>query len=83
MKLFRVFVDRVDYDTYDQVIVCAESEEEIRNRLKRDERYKMTYFPPIEKDDETIYFEDSQGEIHIEEIGLDKTKIICASYNAG
>ena len=87
MKLFKVWVDKVDYDTYDSFVCVANSEEEIRNSISVD-RHNSRVIHLDEGDDkyETyVAFEDFQGEIHIEEVNLDVDKpyIVCASYNAG
>ena len=64
MKVFKVWVDKWDYDTYDSFVCVANSEDEIKN---------------------CIWFDEFQGEIHIEEVNLnvDKPYIVCSSYNAG
>ena len=86
MKVFKVWVDKYDYDTYDSFVCVANSEDEIRNRISIDE-YNCRVINMSGNDDYLCYvdFEDFQGEIHIEEVNLnvDKPYIVCSSYNAG
>lgn len=78
MKCFLVYVKKWDYDTYDGVVVAADSEEEVRSMFHYDKSWKWTTIgdgncPPR--------FEDFQGEIFIKEV---KEKgVVLASYNAG
>ena len=86
MKVFRVWVDKYDYDTYDSFVCVANSEEEIRNCISIDE-YNERVVDMSGNDDyeDSVWFQDFQGEIHIEEVNLnvDKPYIVCSSYNAG
>lgn len=86
MKVFRVWVDKCDYDTYDSFVCVANSEEEIRKCTSID-KYKRRIVNMSGNDNYENYvaFEDYQGEIHIEEVNLnvDKPYIVCSSYNAG
>ena len=86
MKVFRVWVDKCDYDTYDSFVCVANSEEEIRKCTSID-KYKRRIVNMSGNDNYENYvaFEDFQGEIHIEEVNLnvDKPYIVCSSYNAG
>ena len=86
MKVFRVWVDKYDYDTYDSFVCVANSEDEIRNHIRVD-RYNERVIDMSGNDDyeDGIWFEEFQGEIHIEEVNLnvDKPYIVCSSYNAG
>lgn len=86
MKVFKVWVDKCDYDTYDSFVCVANNEDEIRNRISIDE-YNCRVINMSGNDDYTgsVDFEDFQGEIHIEEVNLnvDKPYIVCSSYNAG
>ena len=86
MKVFRVWVDECDYDTYDSFVCVANSEDEIRNCISIDE-YNERVVDMSGNDDyeDSVWFQDFQGEIHIEEVNLnvDKPYIVCASYNAG
>lgn len=78
MKCFLVYVSDWDYDTYDGVVVTADSEEEVRNMLHYDGDLCRTF---IGDDKYAPYFKDSQGEVFIVEI---KEKgIVLASFNAG
>ena len=78
MKCFLVYVKEWDYDTYDGVVVAADSEEEVRSMLHYNKEWKCT---TIGDEDLPPRFEDFQGEIFIEEV---KEKgIVLASYNAG
>ena len=86
MKVFKVWVDKCDYDTYDSFVCVANSEDEIRNHISID-RYSCRVIDMSSNDDyeDSVWFEDFQGEIHIEEVNLnvDKPYIVCSSYNAG
>ena len=86
MKVFRVWVDKYDYDTYDSFVCVANSEDEIRNCIGID-RYnrRVIDMSGNEAYESYVAFEDFQDEIHIEEVNLnvDKPYIVCSSYNAG
>ena len=86
MKVFKVWVDKCDYDTYDSFVCVANSEDEIRSCISID-RYNRRVIDMSGNDDyeDCIWFDDFQGEIHIEEVNLnvDKPYIVCSSYNAG
>ena len=86
MKVFRVWVDKYDYDTYDSFVCVANSEDEIRSCISID-KYNRRVVDMSGNDDyeDCIWFDDFQGEIHIEEVNLnvDKPYIVCSSYNAG
>ena len=86
MKVFKVWVDKCDYDTYDSFVCVANSEDEINKCLSIDE-YNERVIDMSGNDDyeDSVWFHDFQGEIHIEEVNLnvDKPYIICSSYNAG
>lgn len=86
MKVFKVWVDKCDYDTYDSFVCVANSEDEIRNRI-RINKYGCRIIDMSRNGDyeDSVMFEDFQGEIHIEEVNLnvDKPYIVCSSYNAG
>ena len=86
MKVFKVWVDKCDYDTYDSFVCVANSEDEIRNCISVD-RYNERVVDMSGNDDyeDSVWFQDFQGEIHIEEVNLnvDKPYIVCSSYNAG
>ena len=86
MKVFKVWVDEWDYDTYDSFVCVANSEDEIRNHISID-RHNCRVIDMSGNDDyeDSVWFEDFQGEIHIEEVNLnvDKPYIVCSSYNAG
>ena len=86
MKVFKVWVDKCDYDTYDSFVCVANSEDEIRNHIRVD-RYNERVIDMSGNDDyeDSVWFHDFQGEIHIEEVNLnvDKPYIVCSSYNAG
>ena len=86
MKVFKVWVDKYDYETYDSFVCVANSEDEIRNCISIDE-YNERVVDMSGNDDyeDSVWFQDFQGEIHIEEVNLnvDKPYIVCSSYNAG
>ena len=86
MKVFKVWVDKCDYDTYDSFVCVANSEDEIRNHISVD-RYNRRIIDMSGNDnhEDSIKFEEFQGEIHIEEVNLNVNKpyIVCSSYNAG
>lgn len=76
MKIFKVWVDHYDYDQYDSFVAVAESAEAIKEKFYINEYGKRCY-------DEDIKFGKYQGEIHIEEIDLNKEGVILSSFNAG
>ena len=86
MKVFKVWVDKYDYDTYDSFVCVANSEDEIRSCISID-KYNRRVVDMSGNDDyeDCIWFDDFQGEIHIEEVNLnvDKPYIVRSSYNAG
>ena len=86
MKVFKVWVDKCDYDTYDSFVCVANSEDEIRNHISVD-RYnrRVVDMSGNEAYEDSVWFDDFQGEIHIEEVNLnvDKPYIVCSSYSAG
>ena len=86
MKVFKVWVDKCDYATYDSFVCVANSEDEIRNHISVD-RYNRRIIDMSGNDnyEDIVKFEECQGEIHIEEVNLnvDKPYIVCSSYNAG
>ena len=81
MKVFKVYVDKWDYDCYESFVVVAESEEEVKNMLV----HNGDETDIIDKDlgDTGIWFDDFLGDIHIEEVNLNEKKIIEKSFNAG
>ena len=82
MKVFKVWVDKYDYDTYDSFVCVANSEDEIRNHISID-RYNRRVIDMSGNDnyEDIVKFEEFQGEIHIEEVNLnvDKPYIVCSS----
>ena len=86
MKVFKVWVDKCDYDTYDSFVCVANSEDEIRNCIRLNQYGgRVITMDGNEAYENYITFYDFQGEIHIEEVNLnvDKPYIVCSSYNAG
>ena len=86
MKVFKVWVDKWFYDDYDSFVCVANSEDEIRNHISVD-RYNRRIIDMSGNDnhEDSVKFEEFQGEIHIEEVNLNvyKPYIVCSSYNAG
>ena len=86
MKVFKVWVDKCDYETYDSFVCVANSEDEIKKCISIDE-YNERVVDMSGNDDyeDSVWFQEFQGEIHIEEVNLnvDKPYIVCSSYNAG
>ena len=86
MKVFKVWVDKCDYDTYDSFVCVANSEDEIRSHISLDrQKRRVVDMSGNDNHEDSVKFEDFQGEIHIEEVNLNKDKpyIVCSSYNAG
>ena len=86
MKVFKVWVDKCDYDTYDSFVCVANSEDEIRKYISIDKyNRRVITMKDDEEYEDSIYFEDFQGEIHINEVNLDVAEphLVLASYNAG
>ena len=86
MKVFKVWVDKYDYDTYDSFVCVANSEDEIRKCMSIN-KYggSVIALSGTENYENYVAFEDFQGEIHIKEVNLDVNEpyIVCSSYNAG
>lgn len=74
MKCFLIYVKEYDYDEYNEVVVLAESKEEVREMFIKDEGY--TYIG-----EDGPWFHDSQGKIYIEE--MTKKGVVSSSFNAG
>ena len=86
MKVFKVWVDKCDYDTFDSFVCVANSEDEIRSHISLNQYGgRVITMDGNEAYENYIMFDDFQGEIHIEEVNLnvDKPYIVCSSYNAG
>ena len=86
MKVFKVWVDKCDYDTYDSFVCVANSEDEIKKCISIDEyNERVVDMSGNDHYENSVWFQDFQGEIHIEEVNLnvDKPYIVCSSYNAG
>lgn len=86
MKVFKVWVDEWFYDTYDSFVCVANSEDEIKKCISIDKyNRRVVDMSGNEAYESYVAFDDSQGEIHIEEVNLnvDKPYIVCSSYNAG
>ena len=86
MKVFKVWVDEWDYDTYDSFVCVANSEDEIRSHISIDkQKRRIIHMDGNEAYEDSVWSDDFQGEIHIEEVNLnvDKPYIVCSSYNAG
>ena len=86
MKVFKVWVDKCDYGTYDSFVCVANSEDEIKKCISIDEHNERVVDMSGNDDyEDSVWFQDFQGEIHIEEVNLnvDKPYIVCSSYNAG
>lgn len=86
MKVFKVWVDKCDYDTYDSFVCVANSEDEIRKCIRIDKNSRrVVNMSGNEAYENYVVFEGFQGEIHIEEVNLNKDKpyIVCSSYIAG
>ena len=86
MKVFKVWVDKYDYDTYDSFVCVANSEDEIRSCISVNKYSgRVITMDGNEAYENYITFYDFQGEIHIEEVNLNKDKpyIVCSSYIAG
>ena len=72
MKLFRVELDNVDWDTYDGCIIVADSEKEV--------------FEYITKENKECFFVNKDQHIKITEIKIEdykEVKILLSSFNAG
>ena len=84
MKLFKVWADSYTYDEYDEFIVAANSKEEIMEHLRKgNKEFSYDYDREFRFDDRAVGFNESQGEIHIEEVDLNAEKplLVCASFN--
>lgn len=78
MKVFKVWVEECDYNEYDAAIIIAESAEEIRANFVRNMFDNSREFAG-----EDLFFNDEQGEIHIDEIDTNHAGLLLASYHAG
>lgn len=79
MKVFKVWVDKYKQGEFDSFICAANSKEDI---IEKAHHYKGQRFFNLVCD-APVWFNDCQGEIHIEELDLNAEKpyIACASYN--
>lgn len=81
MKLFKITLNNVGYDTYDGCIIAAKSEKQARQLLEDynwlSEQQAKTGYTFFQANDQTSTFE----EIRIEE--LKEPSLLMASYNAG
>lgn len=85
MKVFKVWVDKCDYCTYDSFVCVANSEDEIRKCIRIDKNSRrVVNMSGNEAYENYVVFEGFQGEIHIEEVNINKDKpyIVCSSYIA-
>ena len=85
MKVFKVWVDKCDYETYDSFVCVANSEDEIRSCISIDKHNcRVVNIRRTEAYEDYVTFEDFQGKIHIEEVNLNKDEpyIVCSSYIA-
>lgn len=88
MKLFKIKLDNVEYDTYSDCIIAAPSKEDLENKIK------SGYFKSFRDRD----WQDNDSEFcnafeiehfqhyEIEEINLEtlnEFQVICSSYHAG
>lgn len=85
MKVFKVWADRYTYDDYDSFVIVANSKEEILEHLRPEGSWRRSFCFGEFSEGQEVWFGESQGEIHIEEVNLnvEKPYIVCASYNAG
>ena len=86
MKVFKVWVDEWFYDDYDSFVCVANSKDEIRKCISIDKyNRRVVDMSGNDNHEDSVKFEEFQGEIHIEEVNLnvDKPYIVCSSYNAG
>ena len=80
MKMFKIYVDGWDYDTYDAIVITAESKEQALELLADED------FTWNDKTLNTCHVKWCDGELKVEEIKLENIKkptVICASYMAG
>lgn len=84
MKVFKVYADGCGYDEYSSFVVAANSEEEIMEHLHKD-KAAFPYDMEFRFDNGSVGFDESQGDLHIEEVDLNAEEpfIIGSSYNAG
>ena len=86
MKVFKVWVDKCDYDTYDSFVCVANNEDEIRDHISIDKyNRRVIHMNGNEEYENYVAFDNFQGEIHIKEVNIDVAEpyIVCSSYNAG
>lgn len=77
MKMFKVYVDGWDYDTYNSIVITADSKEQALELLS-DEKFTWN-----DKTLHTCYVKWAEGELKVEEIKLENIKnptVICASF---
>lgn len=74
MKLFKVYVEEIEYDSYDAFVVVAESEEAAIKMVRSKEE------EPLEREAMELFF---SKEIKVEVIDLDRPGVILESFNAG
>lgn len=76
LHVYRLWVDKIDWDEYDSCIIVARTPNEALAILEQDS-YKAS------ANIAHCHFNTSQGQVHITEIDLKSSGIICSSFNAG
>ena len=71
MKVYYVYPDDYNYDEYTGLVIVAENERDALAMTKTGGHEGGSYFYKW------------QGEIHVEEVDLNKAHIVMESYNAG
>ena len=84
MKVFKIMNPNYGWDDTIEIIVCANSIEDVKSHLKPTVYGKRVYtVVDFEGDELDCWLSTSPEELIIEEVILDKPKIICESFNNG
>ena len=78
LKAFLVWVDDCGWDEYDAAIIVGESEESVLSKFEVDKSGCRSYEGGCK-----LWFDKSQGEIHIKEVDLSHPDVVLASFRAG
>lgn len=88
MKLFKIKLDNVDYDTYDSCIIVAENKEQVEELCRKNFYDDIGGYPVtlVNFDSNSTFNIDEGQNWTIEEIDINKIElptIISSSFNAG
>jgi len=85
MKVFKIKNPDASYDDIVEMVVCAESLEDVKNRLTYNSDARTTEVTGFKNNNEYFFrhFDKHPYELIIEEVTLDEPKIICVDIWEG